>query len=30
MASLALVDLRNVYRREAVEKAGFAYSAVGR
>ena len=25
-----LVDLRNVYRRDAVEAAGFAYTAVGR
>jgi len=25
-----LVDLRNVYRREVVEQAGFAYVAVGR
>ena len=25
-----LVDLRNVYRREEVEAAGFAYTAVGR
>jgi len=30
MASLVLVDLRNVYRREVVEQAGFAYVAVGR
>jgi len=30
MAAPVLVDLRNVYRRDAVEAAGFAYSAVGR
>jgi UDPglucose 6-dehydrogenase len=30
MAAKVLVDLRNVYRREAVEAAGFAYTAVGR
>ena len=30
MASPAMVDLRNVYRRDAVERAGFAYTAVGR
>ena len=30
MTARVLVDLRNVYRREAVEAAGFAYSAVGR
>ena len=30
MAAKVLVDLRNIYRREAVEAAGFAYTAVGR
>ena len=30
MAAPVLVDLRNVYRREAVEAAGFRYVAVGR
>ena len=30
MAAPVLVDLRNVYRRDLVEEAGFAYSAVGR
>ena len=30
MAAPVLVDLRNVYRREAVESAGFRYIAVGR
>jgi UDPglucose 6-dehydrogenase len=30
MAAPVLVDLRNVYRREAVEDAGFSYVAVGR
>jgi UDPglucose 6-dehydrogenase len=30
MASRVLVDLRNVYRRAEVERAGFAYTAVGR
>ena len=30
MAAPVLVDLRNVYRRGAVERAGFAYTAVGR
>ena len=30
MTTPVLVDLRNVYRRDAVERAGFAYSAVGR
>ncbi len=30
MASPVLVDLRNVYRRDEVEKHGFAYSSVGR
>jgi len=30
MAAPVMVDLRNIYRREAVEAAGFAYSAVGR
>ena len=30
MAAPVLVDLRNVYRREDVEQAGFAYTAVGR
>ena len=30
MAARTLVDLRNVYRREAVEAAGFEYTAVGR
>ena len=30
MAGPVLVDLRNVYRREAVESAGFRYLAVGR
>ena len=30
VAAPVLVDLRNVYRREAVEAAGFRYTAVGR
>ena len=30
MTSPAMIDLRNVYRREAVERAGFVYTAVGR
>jgi len=30
MAGDALVDLRNIYRPEAVEAAGFAYTGVGR
>ena len=30
LTSPVLVDLRNVYRRDAVEAAGFAYHAVGR
>ncbi len=30
MAAPVLVDLRNVYRRDDVEQAGFAYTAVGR
>ena len=30
MAAPVLVDLRNIYRREVVEKAGFSYTAVGR
>ena len=30
MAGTTLVDLRNIYRREAVEGAGFSYTAVGR
>ena len=30
MAKPVMVDLRNVYRREAVERAGFTYTAVGR
>ena len=30
MAVPVLVDLRNVYKRDAVEAAGFTYSAVGR
>ena len=30
MAAPVLVDLRNVYRREAIEGAGFAYTGVGR
>ena len=30
MVAPVLVDLRNVYRREEVEAAGFAYTAVGR
>ena len=30
MAGHALVDLRNIYRPEAVEAAGFAYTGVGR
>ena len=30
MATPVMVDLRNVYRRDAVEKAGFAYTAIGR
>ncbi len=30
MAAPVLVDLRNVYRRDDVESAGFAYTAVGR
>ena len=30
MAAPTLVDLRNIYERPAIEKMGFAYSAVGR
>ncbi len=30
MAAPVLVDLRNVYRRDEVEGAGFTYTAVGR
>ena len=30
MAAPVMVDLRNVYRREAVEQAGFRYTSVGR
>ena len=30
MATPALVDLRNVYRRSEVEKAGFTYASIGR
>ncbi|HVF93784.1 MAG TPA: UDP-glucose/GDP-mannose dehydrogenase family protein, partial [Sphingomonas sp.] len=30
MNAPVLVDLRNVYRRDAIEAAGFAYTAVGR
>ena len=30
MAAPVMVDLRNIYRRDAVEAAGFAYTAVGR
>jgi UDPglucose 6-dehydrogenase len=30
MTAPVLVDLRNVYRRDAIEAAGFAYTAVGR
>ena len=30
MAAPVLVDLRNVYRRDAAERAGFTYTAVGR
>ncbi|HVJ02724.1 MAG TPA: UDP binding domain-containing protein, partial [Sphingomonas sp.] len=30
MTGNALVDLRNIYRPEAVEAAGFAYTGVGR
>ena len=30
MAAPVLVDLRNIYRRDDVEQAGFAYTAVGR
>ncbi|WP_174292509.1 UDP-glucose dehydrogenase family protein [Sphingomonas bacterium] len=30
MTAPVLIDLRNVYRRDAVERAGFAYTAVGR
>ncbi|MEH3158238.1 MAG: UDP-glucose/GDP-mannose dehydrogenase family protein [Sphingomonas taxi] len=30
MAAPVLVDLRNIYRRDEVEGAGFAYTAVGR
>lgn len=30
MAESVMVDLRNVYRRDTVEAAGFAYTAVGR
>jgi UDPglucose 6-dehydrogenase len=30
MAVPVMVDLRNVYRRETIEGAGFAYTAVGR
>ena len=30
MVAPVMVDLRNIYRRDAVEAAGFAYTAVGR
>ena len=30
MAAPVMVDLRNVYNREAVEEVGFTYTAVGR
>jgi UDPglucose 6-dehydrogenase len=30
MATPSLIDLRNVYRRSDVEKAGFAYASIGR
>ena len=30
MTAAVMVDLRNVYPRDAVERAGFAYSAIGR
>ncbi|WP_413061991.1 UDP-glucose dehydrogenase family protein [Sphingomonas carotinifaciens] len=30
MATRTMVDLRNVYRRDAVEAAGFRYTAIGR
>lgn len=30
MAAPVLVDLRNIYRRDEVEKHGFSYSSVGR
>ncbi len=30
MANTVLVDLRNIYNRETIERAGFAYSSVGR
>ena len=30
MARAVLVDLRNIYKREEVERAGFAYASVGR
>jgi UDPglucose 6-dehydrogenase len=30
MAAPVMVDLRNVYRRDEVEEAGFVYTAVGR
>ena len=30
LSSPVLVDLRNIYPRDAVEKAGFEYTAVGR
>jgi len=30
MAAPVLIDLRNVYQRDDVERHGFAYTAVGR
>jgi UDPglucose 6-dehydrogenase len=30
MTAPVLVDLRNIYRRGEVERAGFSYTAVGR
>ena len=30
MRAPVMVDLRNIYRRDAVEAAGFRYTAVGR
>jgi UDPglucose 6-dehydrogenase len=30
MRGAVMVDLRNVYRRDEVERAGFAYSSIGR
>jgi UDPglucose 6-dehydrogenase len=30
MATPSLVDLRNIYRRNEIETAGFAYTSIGR